>query len=375
MIHEIRAKSILSKHAKIDSWFMTHYGMNLYRGCHHNCVYCDGRSEKYRVPGEYGRDVYVKINAIDLLEKELDPARKRRPMAKSFMTIGGGVCDAYQPAEAEYQLARHALELCLKYRHPVHILTKSVLVERDLDVLKKINAQGKALVSFSFSSADDRLSRQLEPNVPGPSERLAVMKKLKTAGIACGMFLMPVVPFLTDLPEVMEQTLCKGKEAGVDFVLFGGMTLKSGRQKDYFMAFLKKYYAHLLVEYETIYNKADPWGSLRPDYYRAVLSLFHLLARKHKLPQRMPPRVYRTVIDKNDFIIVVLEHLDYFHRLHHSKSPYGFAARALSKIKEPMDTLSREQLLKVKGVGPVVVKIVREIIRNGNCRDYERLMN
>lgn len=374
MIQEINAKSILRKYSKIDSWFLTHYGMNLYRGCRHNCVYCDGRSEKYRVPGKYGRDVYVKTNAIDLLEKELDPQRKRLPMAKSFITIGGGVCDAYQPAESKYQLARQTLELCLKYRHPVHILTKSVLVERDRDILEKINAQTKALVSFSFSSADDRLSHRMEPNVPGPSERLAALKKIKHAGIACGMFLMPVVPFITDLPEMMEQTLRKGKEAGIDFVLFGGMTLKSGRQKDYFMAFLKKHYPHLVVEYETIYTKADHWGNVRTDYYRAVSSLFSQLAQKLQLPQRIPPRIYRNVINKNDLVIVVLEHLDYFHRLQHSKSPYGFAAYSLSKVKEPIETMSREQLLKIKGVGPAIVTIIKEIIRRGSCQYYERLM-
>lgn len=91
MITEICAKSILRKHEKIESWFMTHYGMNLYRGCIHNCVYCDGRYEKYYVEGEFGRDVAVKINAIELLAKELDPARKRKPMPKSFMMLGGGV--------------------------------------------------------------------------------------------------------------------------------------------------------------------------------------------------------------------------------------------------------------------------------------------
>ena len=77
IFREIVAKSILRKHKKIESWFLTRYGMNLYRGCEHNCVYCDGRTEKYQVDGKFGRDVVVKINAIDLLRRELDPKRKR----------------------------------------------------------------------------------------------------------------------------------------------------------------------------------------------------------------------------------------------------------------------------------------------------------
>lgn len=72
-ISEIKAKSILRKHKKIDSWFTSHYGMNLYRGCIHNCVYCDGRSEGYYVDGEFGKDVTVKVNAIEVLNRELDP--------------------------------------------------------------------------------------------------------------------------------------------------------------------------------------------------------------------------------------------------------------------------------------------------------------
>ncbi|HEC95623.1 MAG TPA: hypothetical protein ENI50_01200, partial [Euryarchaeota archaeon] len=79
-IKEIEAKSILRKHKKIDSWFISHYGMNLYRGCAHNCVYCDGRSEKYNVDGEFGEDVTVKVNAIELLRRELKPKRKRTPL-------------------------------------------------------------------------------------------------------------------------------------------------------------------------------------------------------------------------------------------------------------------------------------------------------
>ena len=81
-IREIEAKSILRKHKKIDSWFISRYGMNLYRGCTHNCVYCDGRAEGYYVDGEFGEDVVVKTNAIEILRRELDPKRKRVPLKR-----------------------------------------------------------------------------------------------------------------------------------------------------------------------------------------------------------------------------------------------------------------------------------------------------
>ncbi len=93
-IREIKAKSILRKYKKVETWFLTCYGMNLYRGCHHNCVYCDGRSEKYRVDGEFGEDVAVKVNAIELLRRELDPKRKRTPFKRGYVGVGGGVGDS-----------------------------------------------------------------------------------------------------------------------------------------------------------------------------------------------------------------------------------------------------------------------------------------
>ena len=90
MIKEVEAKSILRKQKKIESWFLISYGMNLYRGCQHNCVYCDGRAEKYQVDGEFGEDVVVKINAINLLQRELDPKRKRTPFKKGYIGVGVG---------------------------------------------------------------------------------------------------------------------------------------------------------------------------------------------------------------------------------------------------------------------------------------------
>ncbi|GAI28860.1 unnamed protein product, partial [marine sediment metagenome] len=227
-IREIKAKSILRKYKKIDSWFISRYGMNLYRGCTHNCIYCDGRAEGYYVDGEFGEDVTVKVNAIKILRRELDPKRKRTSFKGSFVMIGGGVGDSYQPIEEKYQLSRKVLELMDEYNFPVHILTKSTLIKRDIDILKKINKKDRAIVSFSFSSVNDEISAIFEPGVPPPSERLKTLTFFKNEGIACGMFLLPVIPFITDTPELMEETIRKASEVNLDFIIFGGMTLKEG---------------------------------------------------------------------------------------------------------------------------------------------------
>ncbi|MCP3933586.1 MAG: radical SAM protein [Bacteroidetes bacterium] len=374
MIKENTAKSILRRQKKIDSWFLTYYGINLYRGCTHNCVYCDGRTEKYQVSGEFGRDVMVKVNALELLDKELDPSRRRKPMPKGFMILCGGVSDAYQPLEAKYKLARQTLELIHKYKYPVHILTKSTLVERDLDLLQKIDRQNKALVCFSFSSVDDEISRIFEPGVPVPSERLATIKKLKNAGISCGMFLMPVIPFITDTPEMIEQDIIKGKEAGVDFVIFGTMTLKSGKQKDYFMNAMQTKFPDLIPQYENIYAKDSQWGESSFEYNKSAQETFNQIATTYKIPKRIPPHIYQNLISKDDLIIVTLEHLDYLLKLKNQKSPYGYAAYSLSKLKDSIGSLSRKELLNIKGVGPVTANIIQEIIQTGKCAYCEKLI-
>ena len=253
-IKEIEAKSILRKYKKIDSWFISRYGMNLYRGCTHNCVYCDGRAEGFYVEGEFGEDVVVKTNAIEILRRELDPKRKRVALKKCYTMPGGGVGDSYGPAEKRYQLTQKALQLIYEYNFPVHILTKSTLVKRDVDLLKKINEQNRAIVSCSFSSIDEKISAIFEPGVPTPTERLETLAFFKKEGIACGMFLLPVIPFITDTPQLMEQAISKATEVGLDFIIFGGMTLKDGRQKDYFFTTIKKYYPKLLTEYQNIYK-------------------------------------------------------------------------------------------------------------------------
>jgi len=369
---EINAKSILRKSKKIDSWFLINYGMNLYRGCEHNCVYCDGRSEGYYVEGEFGEEISVKINAVDILKRELDPKRKRIPLKNYFVGMVGGVGDSYQPLEKKYKLTRRALELFHEKRFPVHILTKSTLVERDIDVIKQINNETRAIVSFSFSSTDDEISSVFEPGVPPPSERLKTLSKFKKDGIACGMYLMPVIPFVTDTPGVMEETIRKAKEAGLDFIIFGGMTLKEGKQKEYFIKNLKENYPELLSHYENIYQK-NKWGSPTEEYNQSINQTFDLLSKKYKMPKRIPPYIYRDILEENDLVIVILEHLDYLSKLEEKPSPYGYAAYSISKLKEPLSGM-KGSLRSIKGVGKVTESIIKEILKTGSSQYYEKLL-
>jgi DNA repair photolyase len=369
---EIEAKTILRKHKKIDSWFVSRYGMNLYRGCAHSCTYCDGRAEKYSVEGEFGEDVVVKVNAIKVLRQELDPKRKRSPFKPAYIMVGGGVGDSYQPVEKKYRLTRKALELIYDFNFPVHILTKSTLMERDIDILKKINQKNKAIVSFSFSSVDDEISKVFEPRVPSPTERLKTITLFKKEGITCGMFLLPVIPFITDTPELMEDSVKKASEVGVDFIIFGGMTLKEGRQKDYFFNTLEGAYPELVPQYQSIYL-GKKWGEATKEYYDSIHHAFYEVAKKHKIPVRIPPALYQDILDENDLVVVILEHIDYLLKLKGKRSPYGWAAYSISRLREPL-SLMKGRLQELKGVGKTTEGIILEILETKNSSYLEKLL-
>ena len=371
-VEEVNAKSILRTQNKIESWFMSYYGMNLYRGCSHNCVYCDGRAEKYQVDGEFGEDVVVKVNAVDVLRRELSSKIKRRSIKPGYILLGGGVGDSYQPIEEKYKLTRKTLEFLAEYNFPVHVLTKSTLVKRDFDLLKKINDKKRVIVSFSFSSADDNISKIFEPGVPPPSERLETMRFFKENGITVGMFLMPVIPFITDKTDVLHDTIMKANDVGVDFIIFGGMTLKDGKQKDYFFKTLQRNYPELVVDYHNIY-KGDKWGNAVGEYYESINQMFYAITKEYRIPRRIPPSLYNDILSENDRVVVILEHLDYLLKLQGKRSSYGYAAYSISKLKQPLSSMKYD-LQSITGVGKVTENIIREILDTGCSLYYEKLL-
>lgn len=372
IINKIQARSLLRKSKKVDSWFLSRYGMNLYRGCSHDCVYCDGRAEKYNVDGEFGKEIAAKINAPELLRKELNPARKRKPMKPGYIMIGGGVGDSYQHPEKEFQLTRKVLHVVNEYYFPVHILTKSTMVTRDEDIIKEIHQEKQAIVSFSFSSTDASVSQVFEPGVSPPLERLNTISHLKKAGIFCGVYYMPVIPYISDSISMMDKALADFKEAGADFVVFGSMTLKQGRQKDCFMNVLEKHFPTRVHDYNLLYDD-NQWGNAKISYYKSLNKQFYFLAKKYHLPIRMPARIFKKMINENDRIVAILEQMDYILKLQNKKTPYSYGAYAISKLEEPASSV--KDLTKLKGIGPVTEKLIKEIIKTGTCRYYEKLMH
>jgi DNA repair photolyase len=241
MIKELTAKVILSPVKQPDDWFGLKYNMNLYRGCQHQCIYCDSRSECYQI--EDFSDVLVNTNAIELLRDEL--ARKR---VKG--TIGtGSMNDPYMPHEAKRQLTRQALQAIAEFRFPVHIITKSDLVLRDLDLLRAIS-EVYAAVSITITTADDVLGKKIEPGAPRVSDRFKAIRMLAENGILTGVTLMPVLPFLEDNLENIRQIVTRANEAGASYIIASfGMSLRD-RQRDYYYRKLDVLFPGVRREYE-----------------------------------------------------------------------------------------------------------------------------
>ena len=228
MVTEITSKTILNHVKQPDPWFGLKYNMNLYRGCQHQCIYCDSRSECYQL-GDLAQ-IRVKVNALELLANVL-------PRKQVLGTIGfGSMNDPYMPVEKEYRLVRGALEIIANHGFPVHILTKSDLVLRDLDLLRSI-AEVYAAVSFTITTADDSLAAKLEPGAPRPSERFQAMYQLAEVGILTGVTMMPILPFLEDDPDNIRQIVRQAKLNGASYIIPAfGMSLRPGSREYYYQA-------------------------------------------------------------------------------------------------------------------------------------------
>jgi DNA repair photolyase len=276
MIQEIYAKTILNHVKQPDTYFGLKYNMNLYRGCQHQCIYCDSRSECYQI--ENFADIHVKVNAVDLLADALPRKRVRG-------TIGfGSMNDPYMPIERKYKLCRRALEVIAQYQFPVHIITKSDLVLRDIDLLKEIN-QVYAAVSFTITAADDELARQIEPGAPLSSARFAAMRQLADAGIHTGVTMMPILPFIGDTEENITALVELAQQSGASYILpWFGMTLRTG-SRDWYYDQLDQRFPGVKQKYVQQFGGRYECNS---PHWRELDKVFQKRVYKYGIQTRMP---------------------------------------------------------------------------------------
>lgn len=264
MLHQKQVGSVLNKQKQRDSWFLTEYSVNPYEGCSCNCLYCYIRGSKY---GEnMNEGLAVKTNSLEILEKQLGARAKNSQYG--FVAVGSAI-DAYMRQEEQWKLTEGTLNLLLKYRFPVFISTKCSLILRDLDLLKEIDKAAilpgdlktslnrGVILSTSISTMNQEISNILEPGALSPQERLDILQQLKGHGFLAGINAIPTLPFISDTEEELEKTILAAKQAGADYILFGGLTLFGSQPADsktLYFQFLKRCYPSLIDKYQQMYG-------------------------------------------------------------------------------------------------------------------------
>lgn len=294
LVRKIKVKSVLNKQKYVDDWFLSGYSINPYSNCSFNCIYCYTRGSKYgehQVPG-----LAAKINAPEVLVRQLkNRARKRE---YGFIAFGSAT-DPYLPVENDLKITRELLMIILRFHFPVHLLTRSPLILRDLDILKKIGEKAVlpdefkdktdngVVLSFSFSTTEENLAKIFEPGAPSPQERLETIKQCKDAGFIVGAIFMPLLPFLSDSEEHLDKMIKNVKESGVDFVMASGLTLfGEGPQdcKTRYYEVLKEHFPELVPKTKAIFG-----NSFAPSrkYQQELHQRFVRLCQKYQIRNKI----------------------------------------------------------------------------------------
>lgn len=264
MIEYIPAAAILAKVKDGSAWFGTDYNLNLYRGCCHGCIYCDSRSSCYRID-DFDR-VRAKKDALQILEKEL---RSKRSAGVVGM---GGMSDTYNPFEKQLELTRRALILLQRYGFGVSIETKSALIVRDADLLADLAKKSDVITKITITTADDSLTKKLEPNVSSSAERFDALRTLCGKGIFAGVLMSPLLPFINDTEDNVRSVIRRAADCGARFVnmYMPGVTLRDN-QREHYYAKLDKLFPGLSARYRRTFG--EQYMCTSPDAKRLTYTL------------------------------------------------------------------------------------------------------
>ena len=220
--------------------------------CHYGCRYCYARVTHTYYDLNVGRDfeeiIFVKENLPQVLQQEL-----RRPGWRYESIAIGTATDPYQPAEGRFHLTRQCLEVLAAAANPCSVTTKGTLVLRDIDLMQQLVAETRFSVHLSLITLERDLWRRLEPGAPPPAARLKALERLRTAGIPVSVFLMPVVPGLTDRPEHLAEVVHAAANCGATGIAVGTLRLAPGL-KEWFFRFLGAEYPQFLPDYRRWYG-------------------------------------------------------------------------------------------------------------------------
>lgn len=259
---EIFINSLLNKITKKDKLFSGDYTADPYKNCEFGCMYCDSGLDK---------TIFIKINAREILEKELENKQKGT-------IIIGSVHDPYQDIEKQTKITRDLLKIIKKYDFSCHVLTKSDLILRDIDILRNIN---DCTVTISLISLKKDISNIFEEKLPSPNKRLEIINKLNANNIKSGVALIPILPLLIE--EEFEKIIKQAKKNNSAYFLHKFLELK-GDQKICFLEFLKGYKPNLLKKYSQLYK--DSYCPNK-EYINKQKNKIVSLCKKYKLKNKI----------------------------------------------------------------------------------------
>ena len=264
--HEVLAKSALNHVPGSGNAMPFGWTINPYRGCSHACAYCFARPTHRYLELDAGKDfdsqIIVKVNIAEVLAKELArPGWGRHPVALGTNT------DPYQRAEGRYRLMPGIISALAEGGTPFSILTKGTLLRRDLPLLAELRETVPVDLAMSIAIYDDELQQSVEPGTPSTAARLATVTAAREHGLDCSVFLMPILPYLTDTKEHLDDALRRVRDAGASSVLYTALHLRPG-VKEWFMLWLAEAHPELVPRYRELYAKS----AYAPKEYRTWLA-------------------------------------------------------------------------------------------------------
>ena len=228
------------------------WSLNPYMGCAHRCTFCYVRAFEERAdrPGDerYGSVVRVKVNVVEVLREELS-----RPSWKREGVAVGAATDPYQPAEGRYRLTRGCITAFGDHRTPFNLITRGPLIVRDLDVLQEAARKAEVSIHFSIPTLDPEIWRRTEPGTAPPRQRLRALTRLVAGGIRAGVAMAPILPGISDRPELLGEVVRAARDAGATHLWSGWLHLK-GATRAYFLEHLARDWPEELERYERLYG-------------------------------------------------------------------------------------------------------------------------
>jgi len=250
------------------------WDLNIYRGCEHGCKYCYAMySHQYLGAEQYFEDIYVKTNIVEQLEQQLSSSSWKREVVNI-----GGVTDSYQPIEAQYKLMPDILRLMIKYKTPCIISTKSDLILRDYDLIAELANITYVNVAATITCIDENIRTKIEPKGATSLNRFAMLKEFAKTNTSTGLHFMPIIPYITDGRENVDDLYAHASDSQVDYVLPGTLYLR-GKTRAVFFDFIQQEFPSLFEPLQDLYKT----GGAIKEYKDKLYLMVNELKDKYKL--------------------------------------------------------------------------------------------